>query len=1854
MRSLFISVLIAILSVSQTFSQSPTVISKAWIANGRNFDADMANGKIYLISNNYYELDLDGDQLYSNTNIDDTGQGTFDFGPAIDVGSDGVVHVINRDGGTGSGGFNLMYSRRETNGTWSVENHQVGSPVARNYVVDVVGLSNGEAVYAHTRLTTSDVAGSVYFYGLNGTSVDSWGDFGSNGYYRVDADFRMEQYGNKMHLATGRPDPWGYVYYMNADIGPSLPTALASSSSIVQQGSGRKGMPDIKVDQSGRVFISHGDTEVVDFEKYSAGGSHEIADEQVLANLGQWHLDLGMSALGVSDNGEEILVIGLKTGGDHETASSSTMRYTYSVDGGATWSTVAEIPDHKTHAGEGRSRPRVHYYVDKFYVFYNNTSGGIGMTTIQLGDTAPPPPPVDLVDPVDLSMAKLTEGNNFDVEVANDRIYIVSDHYYEYNLAGEMYAEKVTVDDSGQGVYDFGPALAVGSGGEVHVVTRNGGNGGSGFNLYYSKKENDGSWSVEEDQVGTPVARNYVVDVVALSGGEALYAHGSEENVDGFGSLYFYNLNGSVSTSLGSLGQNDLYKVNSDFRMERDQNTLHLATGKPFGGGTVYYMEGTIGASLTSELTTGITSLQAGEGMSGMPDLRVDNAGNTLVTYGSDQVVVFNRFSSGGTGDVSDRPIFDQLGGWKLDLGLSAVASTPEGDTLLAVGLKTDGSLGASNCTLYYSYSMDNGQHWVYPMEISGFVTDAGEGRMRPRVRYYQGRFYIFFNNVTGGIGVKTIDLRGLSPVKATTPVVSPAADSVTATDNISITSSGSDAIYYSFADATPDMLDSAYAGPFTIDGDRTIHAITYRSGYLPSDVVIVSKKLKGDPPPPPPILVDPVDLSLDMLSAGKNFDVAMANDRIYLISDHYYEFNLAGTLIDENPSVVDSAQGLYDFSPAIEVGSGGEVHVITRNAGSGPQGFNLKYSKKQTGSTWSVTNNQLGIPMERNYVVDVVDLAGGEALFAHSVKTTNDVWGSLFFYTLDGTQVSQLGSFGRNDLYRVDADFRMERYQNQLHLATGKPDPDGAVYYMDADIGATLPADLAAGPTSLLAGSGRRGQPDLKVDDLGNTFITYGASGSESVFFRKYANDGSGNISDTPIFSGLGSWHLNFGLSAMAASPEGDTLLVAALKTDGTKEAAISTIHYTYSLDGGVNWVYPIEISGFQTNAGEGRMRPRVLYYRERFYIYFNNVNGGIGVKTVDLRGEEPVKTSAPVVLPGKDTLETYESVSLTATGSDAIYFSLEDASPDLLSTRYTVPFGLTSESTIHAIAYRSGYLPSDVVSVTKQVKEPPPLTDPVDLTKEELAQGKNFDVEVANHKIYLISDHYYEFDLAGDLLNENTAVPDLGQGTFDFGPAISVGPTGEVHVITRGAGNGGSGFTLHYSKKEPNTLWSVENTQVSSAVPRNYVVDVVALDGEKALYAHSKQTTDNVWGSVFFYTLDGSTIDPLGDFESDDLNRIDADFRMEQYQNELHLATGRPDPVGAVHYMHAPITSSLGQALATSSENLTGGEGRRGQPDLRIDQAGNVFVTYGSAQAVLFNRYSSDGSGDVEDLPILSQLGTWHLDLGLSAIASTPNGDTLLAVGLKTDNTKEAPFCTLYYTYSFDGGRNWAYRYELPGYQTSSGEGRMRPRVKFYCGRFYIFFNNVTGGIAVTTIDLRSLVLDQSEAPVIMPSTDSVYTYEPISMTATQSDAIFYSFSDSNPGLLSSLYEAPFTIGADRIIYARAYRSGYLASDVISVDKKAIITSVDPKEEMNNQPMDLYPVPVSTHLSVEWKSDFTGELTLRVLNNSGQLVYLNRLEKSGLPFKHDIDVSDWPEGIYMIVVQNGPVMQTRKFVVH
>ncbi len=210
MKRYLLFTVFAFIIASFLTGQAPEITSSTLISSGLNFDAAVANDKIYLISDNYYELDLEGNIIYTNENVNDIKQGVFDFHPALDVGSDKVVHVIHRLGDkTRAEGFELNYSKRDAGGVWSIENQVVGSEQSYNYVIDIVAMDDGNAVDAHSKLTSSTEPGDIIFYKLNGSSVDPWGGLGTNVYYRIDVDFRISRFENTLHLVTGRCDKNG-------------------------------------------------------------------------------------------------------------------------------------------------------------------------------------------------------------------------------------------------------------------------------------------------------------------------------------------------------------------------------------------------------------------------------------------------------------------------------------------------------------------------------------------------------------------------------------------------------------------------------------------------------------------------------------------------------------------------------------------------------------------------------------------------------------------------------------------------------------------------------------------------------------------------------------------------------------------------------------------------------------------------------------------------------------------------------------------------------------------------------------------------------------------------------------------------------------------------------------------------------------------------------------------------------------------------------------------------------------------------------------------------------------------------------------------------------------------------------------------------------------------------------------------------------------------------------------------------------------------------------------------------------------------------------------------------------------
>ncbi len=350
-------------------------------------------------------------------------------------------------------------------------------------------------------------------------------------------------------------------------------------------------------------------------------------------------------------------------------------------------------------------------------------------------------------------------------------------------------------------------------------------------------------------------------------------------------------------------------------------------------------------------------------------------------------------------------------------------------------------------------------------------------------------------------------------------------------------------------------------------------------------------------------------------------------------------------------------------------------------------------------------------------------------------------------------------------------------------------------------------------------------------------------------------------------------------------------------------------------------------------------------------------------------------------------------------------------------------------------------------------------------------VAEGGQIDVQAAaDGTIHLVSSRYYRFDRQGVLLLEE-AVGDDRQGPLDFPPALAVDATGAVHLLTRHDGSWSDGFTLRYRRRGSTGAWERAIT-LDPRAPRNYVVGIGATGPDNVVMLSGRQQ-DNVWGSLVLWRTDGGGVRPEG--ELDDIWRVDTDARMRAGDDRIFLVSGRCDGDGTVYFTHC---RSGGDCLAEMRANLRahkGGSGRRGMPDIAVDGQGQGHLTYGAYQEVYYNRYDArQRPVFAEDRKIFSDLGTWHLSIGLSAVAASADGDRIVAVALRSDGSKTAADAELLWTWSADGGENWSTPRPV-GVRTDGGEGRRRPRLVAVGTTFYLFYaDRQVPGISMASIDL------------------------------------------------------------------------------------------------------------------------------------------------------------------------------------
>jgi hypothetical protein len=349
----------------------------------------------------------------------------------------------------------------------------------------------------------------------------------------------------------------------------------------------------------------------------------------------------------------------------------------------------------------------------------------------------------------------VAEGGQIDaVRGPGDRIYLISSKYYVFDAGGTKLVEENQGDER-QGGMDFPPAIAVCDDGSVHIVTRHGGDWDNGHDIRYRRRNAAGSW--DRDYIfGSRWGRNYVVAVGCADGGHVVMLY-SEVGGDIGGDLHLWEAGDGSALDLGRIS--GIWRADGDARMRGDEGKIFLVSGKPDGDGRAYFLHGSVGSGLSDQLDGSKQEHHSGSGRKGFPDPYLDLTGNLHFTYGAQYNVFYNCYTfEGSKVHGSDIEIMNGLNGWHLSAGLSAVAVSDDGGIVVAVALMSDGSQGASDSDLLWSYSEDGGYTWGSQQDM-GRNTDGGEGRRRPRLVAIGRKFFLFYDDKgESGISLATLE----------------------------------------------------------------------------------------------------------------------------------------------------------------------------------------------------------------------------------------------------------------------------------------------------------------------------------------------------------------------------------------------------------------------------------------------------------------------------------------------------------------------------------------------------------------------------------------------------------------------------------------------------------------------------------------------------------------------------------------------------------------------------------------------------------------------------------------------------------------------------------------------------------------------------------------------------------------------------------------------------------------------------------------------------------------------------------------------------------------------------------------
>jgi hypothetical protein len=206
----------------------------------------------------------------------------------------------------------------------------------------------------------------------------------------------------------------------------------------------------------------------------------------------------------------------------------------------------------------------------------------------------------------------------------------------------------------------------------------------------------------------------------------------------------------------------------------------------------------------------------------------------------------------------------------------------------------------------------------------------------------------------------------------------------------------------------------------------------------------------------------------------------------------------------------------------------------------------------------------------------------------------------------------------------------------------------------------------------------------------------TVSASGEESVAIRATDN------STVNIAGGAVSNTGGFGIAICAVLNSKVNITGGTISTTGNGSYAIFTKVSKTEIDGEVNIMGgTVSASGDESYAIYHNPQEDDVEYNFTITIFANAII--IGKTIDDLTYDKNIKVSTPTATPYSATFTTERTVTLSATTPGAsIYYTTDGTVPTTGSTLYSGPFTLTATTTVKAIAAKTHFTNSEVLSAT------------------------------------------------------------------------------------------------------------------------------------------------------------------------------------------------------------------------------------------------------------------------------------------------------------------------------------------------------------------------------------------------------------------------------------------------------------------------------------------------------------------------------------------------------------------------